>query len=76
MADNKPAIPGASAMKGGAAEFLKDSWIEVTKKTTWPTRPELARSTMVVLGAIGAVTVYLAAWDYGMTLLTKAIFTH
>jgi preprotein translocase SecE subunit len=83
MADNDeskktpmPPIPGTTAMKGGAIEFLKDSWIEVYKKTTWPTRPELVRSTSVVLGAIIAVSIYLAAWDLAMTEFTKRVFTH
>lgn len=77
MADNKsmPAVPGAKEFKAGPSVFLKEAWVEVTKKTTWPTRPELVRSTTVVLGAILAVSFYLATWDYGMTLLTRAIFT-
>jgi preprotein translocase SecE subunit len=77
MADNKsvPAVPGASAFKAGPSVFLKEAWIEVTKKTTWPTRAELLKSTSVVLAAILAVSLYLAAWDLAMTKLTKFIFT-
>jgi preprotein translocase SecE subunit len=70
-----PAVPGASAMKGSPTEFLKDSWIEVTKKTTWPTRQELLKSTSVVLAAILAISFYLATWDLLMTRLTMKIFT-
>lgn len=71
-----PQVPGAAAMKGSKIEFFKDSWIEVTRKTTWPTRPELVRSTSVVLGAIIAVSLYLATWDLLMTEFTKKVFTH
>lgn len=77
MADNKsmPAVPGANAFKVGPSVFLKEAWIEVIKKTTWPTRPELLKSTSIVLATILAVSLYLAAWDLGMTKLTEAIFT-
>jgi len=76
MADNKsvPAIPGASALKVGPSVFLKEAWVEVSKKTTWPTRSELVRSTSIVLGAIVAISLYLAAWDLVMTKVTEYVF--
>jgi len=67
-------IPGASAFKGGLGEFLREAWIEVTKKTTWPTRPELIRSTSVVLAAVVAISLYLAFWDLAGRLITDVLF--
>jgi preprotein translocase SecE subunit len=67
-----PQVPGSSAFKNlkgktpweRTVEFTRDSWIEVTRKTTWPTKPELVRSTSVVLAVIIAISFYLAFWDY------------
>jgi preprotein translocase SecE subunit len=67
-----PQVPGTSAFKDlkgktpweRTVEFARDSWIEVTRKTTWLTRPELIRSTAVVLAVIIAISFYLAFWDY------------
>ncbi len=57
-------VPGSAAFKGKKpGEFVRETWVEITQKTTWPTRPELIKSTTVVLAAIGLVTLYLAACD-------------
>lgn len=69
-----PNVPGASAFKGGMGEFLREAWIEVTRKTTWPTRPELIRSTSIVLAAVIAISLYLAFWDFVGSSLTKWMF--
>ncbi|HEY3267600.1 MAG TPA: preprotein translocase subunit SecE [Armatimonadota bacterium] len=76
MAINKPlpSVPGSTAFKGGLGEFAKEAWVEVTKKTTWPTKPELIRSTSVVLAAIVAVSFYLAFVDLMMSRVTALIF--
>lgn len=70
----KQTVPGASAFKGGLREFLRESWIEVTRKTTWPTRPELIRSTSIVLAVVVAVSLYLAFWDLVGRLFTGLLF--
>ena len=79
-----PQVPGSSAFKDlkgknfweRTTEFTRDSWIEVTKKTTWPTQAELIRSTSVVLAVIVAISFYLAAWDFiGARVMTMLLGT-
>lgn len=54
--------------------YIKDSYIELTEKVTWPTFKELQSSSLVVLVAtvIFAVVVYLM--DMGITQITKAVY--
>lgn len=67
-----PQVPGTSAFKGlkgktpweRTKEFTRDSWIEVTRKTTWLNSTELIRSTSVVLAVVIAISFYLAFWDF------------
>jgi preprotein translocase SecE subunit len=84
MSKKPPQVPGSSAFKDlkgknfweRTVEFTRDSWIEVTKKTTWPTQPELIRSTTVVLAVIVAISIYLAFWDYvGAQVMTWLLGT-
>lgn len=67
-------IPGTSAFKGGFIQFLKDAWVEVFKKTTWLTRPELIRSTTVVLAVVIGISLYLAFWDLVGSVITQWMF--
>ena len=69
-----PNIPGSSAFKGGTVQFLKEAWVEVFKKTTWPTKPELIRSTTVVLAVVIGISLYLAAWDLIGSIITGWLF--
>lgn len=76
-----PQVPGSSAFKDlkgktpweRTVEFTRDSWIEVTRKTTWLTRQELIRSTSVVLGVVIAISIYLAFWDFVGAQVMKAL---
>ena len=43
-------------------EFLKDVRVELAK-VTWPTRQEIVRSTLVVIGLGIALAIFLGAWD-------------
>jgi preprotein translocase subunit SecE len=43
--------------------YLSEVWLEL-KKTSWPTRQELGRSTLVVLAVIIIVAVWIKALDY------------
>lgn len=69
-----PNVPGSSALKGGLGPFLREAWIEVRRKTTWPTKPELIRSTTVVLAVVVGVSLYLAFWDLVGTIATQWMF--
>lgn len=43
--------------------YLMEVWLEL-KKTSWPTRQELGRSTLVVLAVILIISVWIKALDY------------
>jgi len=48
----------------GVAEYIKESYIELTQKVTWPTWRELYNSAVVVLIA----SIIIALLIYGMDL--------
>lgn len=54
---NKP------AEKKGFMKFLRDVRVEMGK-VTWPTRKDLAQSTLVVLVAVAIATAYTGALDF------------
>jgi preprotein translocase subunit SecE len=53
---------GKSGERRGIGKFLHDVRVEMGK-VTWPTRKDLAQSTLVVLVAVGIATVYTFALD-------------
>jgi preprotein translocase subunit SecE len=55
------------------ARFFRESYIEVFKKAVWPTWPELQKFTWVVIFAVAVVGVWIAGWDYILTLFTKPL---
>jgi preprotein translocase subunit SecE len=57
------------AEKKGFMKFLRDVRVEMGK-VTWPTRKDLAQSTLVVLVAVAIATVYTFALD---TVFDRAI---
>jgi preprotein translocase subunit SecE len=52
------------AEKRGFMKFLRDVRVEMGK-VTWPTRKDLAQSTLVVLVAVAIATAYTAVLDFG-----------
>jgi preprotein translocase subunit SecE len=54
---NKP------AEKKGLMKFLRDVRVEMGK-VTWPTRKDLAQSTLVVLVAVAIATAYTGVLDF------------
>ena len=54
---NKP------AEKKGFMKFIRDVRVEMVK-VTWPTRKDLAQSTLVVLVAVAIATVYVGVLDF------------
>ncbi|HAH85919.1 MAG TPA: preprotein translocase subunit SecE [Armatimonadetes bacterium] len=67
---------GTSAKKEGvfarAGKFLRETWIEL-KKTSWPNRDELQKSTLLVLAAVTAVTIWIGGLDYLLVLIARSI---
>jgi len=57
----KPA-KGQGREKKGAAQFLREVRVELSK-VTWPSREELIQSTLVVLLAVGIAGVFIAILD-------------
>jgi preprotein translocase subunit SecE len=51
------------------SEYIKESYIELTQKVTWPTGRELWSSTMLVISA----TIIIALLVLGMDQLIGAI---
>jgi preprotein translocase subunit SecE len=60
---------GRPAEKKGLVKFLRDVRVEMGK-VTWPTRTDLAQSTLVVLVAVAIAAVYTMVLD---TIFDKAI---
>ena len=65
---SKAAARSARAVdkKGGMRKFLHDVRVEMGK-VTWPTRKDLAQSTVVVLVAVAIAAVYTAVLDFGFS---------
>ena len=68
---------GGSAGSGPAApdmqrtrNILQETIVEL-KKTTWPTKQEATRLTMVVLGVIVAMSIYMGVLDFILSFIVK-----
>jgi preprotein translocase subunit SecE len=54
-------------------QFFKEVWSEL-KKTTWPNRDTLTKSTYVVLAFIAATGVWVFVIDYTLGQITQPLF--
>jgi len=52
--------------------FLNDVWIEL-KRCEWPTREQVIRSTMIVLGFILAAGAFIGVLDALLSWVTRAL---
>lgn len=68
--ETKPQSLGKPQPLGKAGVFLQEVVVEL-RKTTWPTPKEAWRLTVVVIGVIVLVAVYVGAIDAVLTALTK-----
>ena len=64
----------AAAFFAKVSQFLRESYIEVVKKASWPTWNELKKSTMVVIIAVLIVACYIALWDGLLSRITEPLF--
>lgn len=62
----------APSFSGSPLVFLKEVKAEL-KKVKWPTRPEVIKMTMIVLGVSIAVGAFIAGLDYLLTNLMGLI---
>ena len=82
MAENKddaadaapavPVVPPAPSAPGTIKRFLREVETEL-KKTHWPTRDELTKSTVVVLATIVLVALFLFACDHAAAFLMSSV---
>ena len=63
---------GAAGEKKGAAQFLREVRVEMSK-VTWPSREELIQSTIVVLIAVAISGVFIAILDAIFSRLVSLI---
>jgi preprotein translocase subunit SecE len=55
-------------------QFLEEAWVEL-KKTSWPTRDVLTKSTSVVLALVVSVAVFVALLDTVLRPITAGLFS-
>lgn len=55
--------------------YLKESWVELTKKVTWPTWSSLQSSAIVVMVASVVLAVVIWAMDFLFENVMKFIYT-
>ncbi len=56
-------------------EYIKESYIELTQKVTWPTWRELQNSAVLVLIAAFIIALIILAMDQGIRLLLNQFYT-
>lgn len=52
--------------------FLNDVWIEL-KRCDWPTRDQVVRSTMIVIGFIVVTSAFIGVMDVLLSWVTRAL---
>lgn len=75
LAELQKRAEAASANRGKPVDistFFQEAIVEL-KKTTWPSRPVLVKSTMVVLSFIGAVGVWVAVLDFFLSRILQFV---
>ena len=63
----------AKAQPTSPAQFFQEAWVEL-KKTSWPNRDVLTKSTSVVLALVAAVAVWVGVIDVLLTKLAGPLF--
>ncbi len=62
---NKPAV--------SPTQFFQEAWVEL-KKTTWPNRDVLTKSTSVVLALVATVAIWVGGLNYIFDIITAKVF--
>jgi len=63
----------AKAQPTSPQQFFQEAWVEL-KKTSWPNRDVLTKSTSVVLALVLAVAVWVGVIDATLTKLSAPLF--
>ena len=56
-------------------DFVKESYVEMTEKVSWPKWDQLTQSTMIVLGATLFITVIVGIMDFVANGSMKFIYS-
>ena len=56
------------------SQFLRESYIEVVKKASWPSWSELKKSTVVVIVAVMVVAFWIGGLDFLFGRITGPLF--
>ena len=56
-------------------DFVKESYVEMTEKVSWPKWDQLAQSTMIVLGATLFITLIVGIMDFVANNSMKFIYS-
>jgi preprotein translocase subunit SecE len=59
----------------GVAEYIKESYIELTEKVTWPTWRELQNSAVLVLVAAMIIAMLIFGMDQIIGYVLKQFYT-
>jgi len=73
VATKSAARPKGDGIFVRMGRFLKEAWVEVRYKATWPSWSELKKFTLVVILAVLIVGVWIGGLDYILTWITKGI---
>ena len=63
--------PGRNPRQVG--QFIKETWTEL-KKTTWPDRATLSKSTYIVLAFIALTAVWVGIIDFALGRIAAPLF--
>ena len=63
----------AKAQPTSPQQFFQEAWVEL-KKTSWPNKDVLTKSTSVVLALVLAVAVWVGVIDAALTKLAAPLF--
>ncbi len=64
----------AKANPTSPAQFFQEAWVEL-KKTTWPDRDVLTKSTTVVLALVVAVAIWVGGIDFVLGRIAAPLFS-
>ena len=68
---NKMKVPGFFLRM---SQFLRESYIEVVKKASWPSWSELKKSTVVVIVAVLVIAFWIGGLDFLFGQMTGPLF--
>jgi len=57
------------------SEYIKESYIELTQKVTWPTWRELQNSAVLVLIAAFIIAIIIMVMDQSINFLVKQFYS-